>query len=193
MRGSQLATTATAIIVAITKALATTATAIIVAITKAIVTISVCCAPNSRDAISRFTASAPARPMAAPIAVTNGADRRDQWKGPIHVDNQISCLRLLIADNSRICPNTDRHDQRRDHRSGGRRSRRCEGIADYPAHWRAGRGGHRQRRQFRFQQRVVQSLRAARRSARVRPAGATGYREFKPAARTCNRPERDRN
>src|SRR5262245_48421613 len=50
--------------------MATTATAVIVAITKAIVTISVGCTPNSRDAISRFTTSAPARPMAAPIAVT---------------------------------------------------------------------------------------------------------------------------
>src|SRR6266481_114556 len=50
--------------------LATTATAVIVAITKAIVTVSVGCTPNSRDAISRFTASAPARPMVTPNAVT---------------------------------------------------------------------------------------------------------------------------
>src|SRR5207302_10620163 len=50
--------------------LATTATAVIVAITKAIVTISVGCTPNSSDAISRFTASAPARPMVTPNAVT---------------------------------------------------------------------------------------------------------------------------
>src|SRR5204863_9828242 len=50
--------------------LAATATAVIVAITKAIVTVSVGCTPNSRDAISRFTASAPARPMVTPIAVT---------------------------------------------------------------------------------------------------------------------------
>jgi hypothetical protein len=50
--------------------LAITATAVIVAITKAIVTISVGCTPNSRDAISRFTASAPARPMVTPNIVT---------------------------------------------------------------------------------------------------------------------------
>src|SRR2546426_7098589 len=50
--------------------LATTATAVIVAITKAIVAVSVGCTPNSRDAISRFTASAPARPMVTPNAVT---------------------------------------------------------------------------------------------------------------------------
>src|SRR6267378_3402330 len=50
--------------------LATTATAVIVAITKAIVTISVGCTPNSSDAISRVTASAPARPMVRPNAVT---------------------------------------------------------------------------------------------------------------------------
>src|SRR5258706_13419427 len=50
--------------------LATTATAVIVAITKAIVAVSVGCTPNNKDAISRFTASAPARPMVTPNAVT---------------------------------------------------------------------------------------------------------------------------
>src|SRR6476660_10331435 len=49
--------------------LATSATVVIVAITKAIVIVSVGCTPNSRDAIRRFTASAPARPMATPHAV----------------------------------------------------------------------------------------------------------------------------
>ena len=46
--------------------LATAATTVIVAITKAIVTISVGCTPNSSDAIRRFKASAPARPKVTP-------------------------------------------------------------------------------------------------------------------------------